>query len=388
MPPTTPEAAPGFWRCKICGTPNPVASYLKNCLGCGKPIPPLDLVRPAPTPPVVTPPSRITGWRRIELMAVYYAALVVVACAVIRWASLTWWVVPSVLFLPRWLFLAPVGLLAVGLFRVRTRRFASLLAFDAFLVVGPLMGFCLPVGRLWTSDPTGPIVRVMTFNCGGARLDTHRFLRYLERYQIDVVCFQEPGTNPEIDAYFANGWHLDSKRRIASRFPIVAEYPMPPDVNKSDERFTMRFHRVRILHPGRFEFVVGSAHLPTPRRGYQRFREKNLEGLRQQLEWWDEEAGRFAGVLAETGDLPTLVGGDFNMPSEYSGMAAIEATHPSAFDEAGWGYGYTRPSQNSWVRIDHVLGNRDWTFTRSWVGPDLGSDHLPLLAEAVLRVGK
>ena len=43
----------------------------------------------------------------------------------------------------------------------------------------------------------------------------------------------------------------------------------------------------------------------------------------------------------------------------------------AAFDEAGWGYGYSRPASHPWVRIDHVIASRDWTFTRSRVGPDL-----------------
>jgi vancomycin resistance protein VanJ len=79
-----------------------------------------------------------------------------------------------------------------------------------------------------------------------------------------------------------------------------------------------------------------------------------------------------------------LVAGDFNMPSDYGSMASFRSTYPSAYDQVGWGFGYTRPTALPWVRIDHVLGSRDWAFRRCWVGPDFGSDHLPLIAEAVL----
>jgi hypothetical protein len=54
------------------------------------------------------------------------------------------------------------------------------------------------------------------------------------------------------------------------------------------------------------------------------------------------------------------------------------------YEDAGWGYGYTRPSRYPWFRIDHILASPEWVFTRCWVGPDLGSDHLPLIAEVVL----
>ncbi len=92
--------------------------------------------------------------------------------------------------------------------------------------------------------------------------------------------------------------------------------------------------------------------------------------------------------LVESGGTPLLVGVDFNMPSDYSTMAVLRSEYPSAFESGGWGLGYTRPTSLPWVRIDHVLGSRDWTFTRCWVGPDLGSDHLPLLAEAVYTSGR
>jgi endonuclease/exonuclease/phosphatase (EEP) superfamily protein YafD len=83
-----------------------------------------------------------------------------------------------------------------------------------------------------------------------------------------------------------------------------------------------------------------------------------------------------------------IVGGDFNMPSDYHRMKSLRSTYSSAYDQTGWGFGYTRPTSLPWVRIDHVIANRNWSFTKSWVGPDLGSDHLPLIAEAVLIDGK
>ena len=65
-------------------------------------------------------------------------------------------------------------------------------------------------------------------------------------------------------------------------------------------------------------------------------------------------------------------------------MAALASLYRFAFEDAGWGYGYTRPSRYPWFRIDHILASPEWVFTRCRVGPDVGSDHLPLIAEAVL----
>jgi endonuclease/exonuclease/phosphatase (EEP) superfamily protein YafD len=84
------------------------------------------------------------------------------------------------------------------------------------------------------------------------------------------------------------------------------------------------------------------------------------------------------------GDTPILVGGDFNMPSDDSTMASLRSVLQFGFEEAGWGYGYTRPTRYPWLRIDHILASHHWRFTECRVGPDFHSDHLPLIAEAVL----
>jgi endonuclease/exonuclease/phosphatase (EEP) superfamily protein YafD len=49
------------------------------------------------------------------------------------------------------------------------------------------------------------------------------------------------------------------------------------------------------------------------------------------------------------------------------------------------GLGGTR--LNGWIRarIDHILADDQWVVVRSRLGPNLGSDHAPLLADLRLR---
>ncbi|HBO45279.1 MAG TPA: hypothetical protein DD670_15390 [Planctomycetaceae bacterium] len=35
------------------------------------------------------------------------------------------------------------------------------------------------------------------------------------------------------------------------------------------------------------------------------------------------------------------------------------------------------------ARIDHILMRSDWWPRRCWVGPDMGSDHLPVVADLI-----
>jgi endonuclease/exonuclease/phosphatase (EEP) superfamily protein YafD len=94
---------------------------------------------------------------------------------------------------------------------------------------------------------------------------------------------------------------------------------------------------------------------------------------------------RLATGAPAKGDLPRIVAGDFNATpwsNAFTGLA-----------ELGWhrtlGLAPTWPaSWRGWmgVPIDHVLVNRYWALADSEVGPDIGSDHLPVLARLVLHL--
>jgi vancomycin resistance protein VanJ len=77
--------------------------------------------------------------------------------------------------------------------------------------------------------------------------------------------------------------------------------------------------------------------------------------MKLHIDWWRHEMGRVMGALSEIRGTPLVVGGDFNMPADDSIMAAPATRFTFGFEEAGWGYGYTRPTAFPWFRIDHIL---------------------------------
>ena len=81
---------------------------------------------------------------------------------------------------------------------------------------------------------------------------------------------------------------------------------------------------------------------------------------------------------------PVILAGDFNMPTQSSIYRHHWSAMCNAFSMAGLGLGYTEwPTIRSWqfgIRIDHIVTGCSWRPVRCWVGPDLGSDHRPLLA--------
>jgi endonuclease/exonuclease/phosphatase family metal-dependent hydrolase len=87
---------------------------------------------------------------------------------------------------------------------------------------------------------------------------------------------------------------------------------------------------------------------------------------------------------------PVVVAGDFNMPVDSAIYRDHWSNFTDAFSAAGWGFGYSYGRTRKfgwWVRLDHVLASSGWKTRHCWVGPDVGSDHRPVLVELVGRSG-
>ncbi len=82
-----------------------------------------------------------------------------------------------------------------------------------------------------------------------------------------------------------------------------------------------------------------------------------------------------------------ILAGDFNLPTDSTIYREVWSGWTNAFSTTGFGFGYTvwtRATCLSYgLRIDHVLTPSVIKPRRSWVGPNVGSDHLPLLADLV-----
>jgi endonuclease/exonuclease/phosphatase family metal-dependent hydrolase len=184
------------------------------------------------------------------------------------------------------------------------------------------------------------------------------------------------------------GWHVLFRDRlvVASRYPVVEEGSLP--------RTTVPGKTVGIRYliqrPGG-EVQLFNLHLLTPRPGLEavldRKRGLDLSGIPQLeaiLRIRNDESWETSSWVASYKG-PKIVVGDFNMPED-SGIYRDTWTFlQNAFSSTGFGFGFTKITrQHGWVygtRIDHVLYNAPWRCVRVWVGPDIGSDHVPVLAD-------
>ena len=152
-----------------------------------------------------------------------YAASVLAVLVLVRWLGDVSWLATLVLYGPRWVWAAPLAVLIPSSAVFRRRGLAPLAA-AAWVVAGPLMGFCLP-WRLWLAPELGDIraLRVMTLNVHGTTADRPSLARLITETAPDVVALQEwPDRSDPVALFPGDGWfvRVDGQFLLASRYRI------------------------------------------------------------------------------------------------------------------------------------------------------------------------
>lgn len=318
--------------------------------------------------------------------ALWRASLTWCAAAILAWPFLyglgdRWWPATVLLFGPRWTLLLPLVLL-VPVALVILPRALFPLAGGAVVIAGPVMGFA--AGAL-TAPRAAHDLRVVSFNVqGGAALGFPGALESaLDAWDADLVALQEcsDAVEAELRALASHTVHVLDNLCFISRFPIAQVDSLPPwrigDVGWAGAivRYTLDLGG-RTLH-------LTNLHLDTPGRGLEMLRERRDSRLLAANLEMREVASRRAANWVTQGGTPAIVAGDFNTPAESAIFRQYWSDLDDAFAEAGLGYGGTRVLRWFRVRIDHVLTTGALRAVRAEVGADLGSDHLPLIADFI-----
>jgi len=299
-----------------------------------------------------------------------------------------WWPMTALLFGPRWLILLPLLVLLPVAFRLDKRMMVPLVA-AAVIGLGPVMGFRIGIRRWFTSAPEAQTIRVATFNAAGGGELRGSLSWVLNEINAHIVAFQECGSElqaqiallPELSWYH----HSNLQTCLLSRFPILTTDQMN---RENFERAGGAGVVIRYgIEIGDTVVNVTNLHLDTPRKGLAPLRSGAVSegtGILRSKTFVREIESRQGRAWVDAADGPFIVLGDFNLPVESTIYQEFWGDLRNAFSQAGFGFGSTR--LNGWIRarIDHVLLGDGWRVARAFVGPDLGSDHLPMIAHVVL----
>ena len=208
----------------------------------------------------------------------------------------------------------------------------------------------------------------------------------------DIVALQ--GCWEEVRVRWPVGWHVWKEGALV----VASRYPFRHD--GADHRWQRpgQWPRTDMLNctiqlPGR-DIDFYSVYLQSPHDGLSAvldrqtvLRPSDSAALAAKIEqrWQEsEDARRSVSGFSES----PILAGDFNLPVDSAIYRQYWSEYRNAFSDAGLGFGYTEwpriRGRFLGLRIDHILTGPGWRCRRCWVGPDVGSDHLPLLAELTL----
>ena len=313
--------------------------------------------------------------------------LYIIACQL---GDRVWWALPF-LYGPRWFLALPLfGVLPWLL--VAPRRGIAPASIAAVVVLFGLLDVRLGLGRLTVG--TGTPFRVLELNAGagsGGAPPIPGLLAEFARHSPDLIVVAECGNGVIREALRTlRGYQFrvsETSLCMLSRGHILEwSERNPMDIWKEGGAGAI----VRaVVQTAAGPVRIGLVHLETPRNALDNYGDLSTiptlgNVTRANIRQRDEES-RDARAWIFTGpDLPTIVAGDFNLPAESAIFRRYWGEYRNAFGRAGLGSGHTKRTRWWGVRIDHILTSSDIGTRQSFIGRDVGSDHLPVVADLVL----
>lgn len=346
----------------------------------------------------VSPSKR--GWVRRHWMTV----LTLIGCGI----TLSFWAAIKqlgdntpygtvLLFGPRWLYVLPWVL--TGCLFLQVNRFAkAVFLITGWIAIFHVLMLNVPVRTLTAGQ--GEIIKILTCNLGPVNKDPKGLEGLIFSESPDVVMLQETIRNPTIS--WPDGWTHQQVGGllIASRFPMTLRQDEPADpIGTKQKRPQAPVKHSMVLfvdiQTETTKICVATVHLPTPRKGLIEFLEEVDSNEEESTEVLEDEieirsrASKYVHDRVQGRGSVDIVAGDFNMLADSRIYRRDWSDYKNAFTYGGWGIGYTKfekfEGHQVMGRIDHILVLAQHGVRRCWVGPHIGSDHRPLLAEVVLK---
>lgn len=332
-----------------------------------------------------------------SLLSWGYLVVVLFLLVLLHLISEQWWGGTVLTYMPRSIFLVP-GVVVAGICGVVARKTIVPALIGLAMTAGPLMGLHGNPLRMFGVPATEEgELRVASCNVQGFRPRFGDVVAELSAIDPDVVMFQEAYDDHELLHTYFSGWNVirESNHIVASRYPVKL---LGKCYSEPFDRVTSI--RVEVKTPQGIVHVY-SIHQTSQRETLTAVRPwsvvtgSGVEELESETMLRDLEAAETRAFINE-GDpqYPAIYAGDFNMARESSLYQNHWGDLPNAFDEGGWGYGYTGltrtrrfwPEGFPWVKVDHILMTPHWRALECRPGTSNGSDHRLIMARLRLTV--
>ncbi|WP_169927781.1 endonuclease/exonuclease/phosphatase family protein [Labilithrix luteola] len=272
------------------------------------------------------------------------------------------------LYAPRQPVLVATVLAAVVAPLTKRRLLVGLQGVACLIALFPVMGLHLGGARA-SEFP----VRLASYNVFFGRLGRPALLDEIGAMQADIILLQATYSSmgERVKARFPDrSTHECDDFLLITRYPIVKVEEPPPLADGTPAKFVGY-----VLETDAGPLRVFNVHPFSPRQALFDDDQTN-DNIRHREE-------QIAAVMAAVrrDDIPFVIAGDTNLPGlSATGRRYLGDLH-DAFDDVGFGFGYTFPAKRPWMRIDRAFASDRIHFVDARVGKQGASDHRALFVE-------
>ena len=226
-------------------------------------------------------------------------------------------------------------------------------------------------------------INVLSANLGG-NLETAPWVkRQLLAEQIDIGGFQE--ISKKLGGYATpKDWYSHCLKGLCviSRYEI--SYLKEESESISNRNGYSQYVGLYDVDIQGRSVRFANIHLETPRKAYTNLvlKDMSLDPFYDNVIQRYVEAKSVRALIDKY--KPSFVLGDFNMPVESVIYKENFDEYINAFEDKGFGFGYTKYTSLHGVRIDHIISVHDFAPLSAKIGLDVGSDHRPIIAKLSL----
>jgi len=300
------------------------------------------------------------------------------------WPGQIWWLADLFQMAPLWVLYYPLGFLFIMALAARGEKGLIIVHILSFaIIMFCIMGFNVPFSAPRQKNvKTQNNLRIMTCNLG-TNVDISLLSSFITRTQPDIIAFQEAYADNQsaLETILSQDkWNFSFQEYLglASQLKIK---------NVDIKNRNILGGWGGLVAKYELEGPMGSInffnmHLDTPRLGIEAIMDNGLGGL-SEIKRVTELREKESGIVLQWIMLNKMVlaAGDFNMPEANPIYRKYWSSFTNAFSKTGFGFGYTKYTRWHGIRIDHLLCDGDWRVVHAEAGPDIGSDHRPVVAD-------
>lgn len=248
--------------------------------------------------------------------------------------------------------------------------------------------------------PEHPTLRIITFNIWGGNPMQHELTEWLRSQNADIVFLQEVPTSYEqtyfetLSSLYPNSYRQHSPHQWWTN-AVLSKYPICSVVDLDSYTRTPSTRQRIVIELADRQIALYSIHLSfMPRKARIQTKKWTLFGA---MSNFDDSCRntQIDSLLSELASepLPFIVAGDFNTSAFSITYHKIASCLHDSFAEVGYGLGGTWPSGEvlhlpnvvpPLLRIDYVWHSDHFRAITARVGPYMGSDHCPVIAQLEL----